>query len=197
MLHLLPTTKVIVTTTSIIVIVIGWVTYTPQKALTEWISLALSLSTIIETSLLVIMQIGWRSIWKLFPILADKYYPDLNGIWQGKITFEDPQGELSVRARIVQDLTQITMDFSTETSESYSLVAHPRVEGGNHILYYIYRNTPKNPQYPEFKGVSILNVKSEKLSLELSGHYFTVRQTRGRVELKRKSSNPKENYRYY
>ncbi len=141
----------------------------------------------------------WRWIWKVIPVLSEIYFPDINGIWQGKIIFnrglEDE--ELDAKVRIKQNLWQINMDLCSTTSKSYALVAYPTLEAGNHKLYYMYQNTPKNPKFDEYKGTAILSVKLEAKPMELSGQYYTIRGTRGRIELKRVSLNPKESYELY
>lgn len=63
------------------------------------------------------------------------------------------------------------MDLCSTTSKSYTLVAYPTVEAGNHKLYYVYHNIPKNPQYPEYKGTSILGVSFSSRAMELKGQY--------------------------
>lgn len=138
----------------------------------------------------------WRFIWKLIPVLAEIYFPDINGIWQGKILFDSgsEQKELDAKVRIKQNLWQINIDLCSTTSKSYTLVAYPTIEAGNHKLYYLYHNTPNKPEYPEYKGTAILNVKLEAKPMELSGRYYTIRSTNGRMELKRISLNPKEDY---
>ena len=138
----------------------------------------------------------WRFIWKLIPLLAEIYFPDVNGIWQGKILFDIglEEKELDAKVRIKQNLWQINIDLCSTTSKSYTLVAYPTIEAGNHQLYYLYHNTPNKPEYPEYKGTAILNVKLEAKPMELSGRYYTIRGTKGRMELKRISLNPKEDY---
>jgi hypothetical protein len=73
-------------------------------------------------------------------------------------------------------------------------VAYPTSEAGNYVIYYVYHNTPKNPEYSEYKGTSLLEIKRGNAPTQLNGHYYTVRGTRGRVELKRISDNPKEHF---
>ncbi len=134
--------------------------------------------------------------------MSETYFPDLNGIWQGKIVFDSDLGnlekrELEAKARIKQTLWQISINLCSTTSKSYTLVAYPTIKAGNYNLYYIYQNTPKKPEYPEYKGTAILNVKLEAKPMELSGQYYTIRGSKGIIELKRISLNPKEDYELY
>jgi hypothetical protein len=160
--------------------------------------ISISITTLDVIAFLVSVYF-WRWIWKIFPLFSEIYFPDINGIWQGKIIFESDsqKKELDAKARIKQNLWQINIGLSSTTSISYTLVAYPSLEAGNHKLYYIYHNTPKNPEYSEYKGTTILNVKIEAKPMELSGQYYTVRGTKGRIELKRISLNPKESYELY
>lgn len=129
------------------------------------------------------------------PALSNQIFPDINGIWEGKIIFHDNNQqlvELDAKARIRQDLWQINMDLHSTTSQSHTLVAYPIIEAGNPKLYYIYHNTPNNPEYSEYKGTTILAVKLEATAVELIGQYYTIRGTRGRLELKRTGADPKQ-----
>lgn len=101
------------------------------------------------------------------------------------------------KARIRQNLWQLTIDMCSETSKSHTLIVHPTIEAGNYRIYYMFHNISKNPEYPEYKGSSILTTKLESRPLELDGHYYTMRGTIGRIELKRISTNPKEKYELY
>lgn len=138
----------------------------------------------------------WRFIWKFVPLLAEIYFPDINGIWQGKIIFhhELQENELDVKAKIKQNLWSINMDLCTTTSKSYTLVAYPTMEAGNKKLYYIYRNIPKNPEYPEYNGTANLDIRLQANPMKLSGAYYTSRKTNGRIDLKQISKNPNEDY---
>lgn len=151
---------------------------------------------VIDILVLSVSLYFWRWLWKSIPLLSDIYFPDLNGIWEGRIIFQsDSESDgLDAKARIRQNLWSIHIDLYSTTSKSYTLIAYPRLESGNRMIYYVYHNIPKNPEYPEYKGTSVLEVKSETEPMKLSGHYFTIRGTKGRIELKRTSINPNENY---
>lgn len=138
----------------------------------------------------------WRVLWRLFPFLGDVYFPDINGIWQGSIKFLDRgvDRELSAKVRIKQNLWSITLDLNSETSKSVTLVAFPMTESGNKILYYVYRNTPKRPDYAEYKGTTILEINTDDEKLYLRGNYYTDRLTNGRIELIRTSDNPNQSH---
>lgn len=143
----------------------------------------------------------WRKIWSIIPIISEIYFPDINGIWAGKIFFLDPSSNqekgLIAKVRIKQNLWKINIDLCSTTSKSYTLVAYPTVEAGNHKLYYVYHNTPKHPSYPEYKGTSILDVSFSSKPMELKGQYYTIRGTKGRIELSRISPNPNDRFELY
>lgn len=154
----------------------------------------------LDIALLIVSVHLWRWFWHHLPPLSEAIFPDINGIWEGKIVFYDEyenERELAARARINQDLWRINIDLSSSTSKSHTLVAYPRIEAGNHLLYYMYHNVPKNPEYPEYKGSSVLTVKLGANTMELNGHYYTVRGTKGRIELKRLSLNSRGDYELY
>ena len=154
----------------------------------------------LDVVVLIVSVSAWRWFWKRIPQLSNLYFPDLNGIWQGNIKFETNTGELralEAKVRIKQNLWSIQLDLCSETSKSSTLVAYPGEELGNKVLYYIYQNVPKNPKHNEYKGTSLLSVDITSASSRLNGHYYTVRGTRGRIELKRISPDPNQPYELY
>jgi hypothetical protein len=132
----------------------------------------------------------------MIPILSEAYFPDINGIWQGKIIFNinENEKELDAKVRIKQSLWNINIDLCSNTSKSSTLIAYPTIEAGNHKIYYIYYNIPNNPEYSEYKGTAILNVQLQSSPMKLNGSYYTIRGTKGRIKLKQISSNPQEDY---
>jgi SMODS-associating 2TM, beta-strand rich effector domain len=68
-------------------------------------------------------------------------------------------------------------------------MAHPKrdPESGRPMLYYVYRVVPKNidPDAGQaYEGSAILKLSNTGIN-ELSGNYFTSRQTKGYFELTR------------
>lgn len=122
----------------------------------------------------------------------------MNGIWEGKIIFDtnpnNATGYLDVKVQIRQDLLTIYMDLLSATSKSHTLLAYPKNESGNKILYYVYQNTPNDPKRPPFNGSARLEVGGSKNAPELQGNYFTNRNSLGRIQLKRISDNPNDSY---
>jgi len=204
MLHLLPGRIILrlfaTINVALLLVIVYWLN-SSSSSLEVIKYLSLSITTLDIIAFLVSVYF-WRWLWKFIPILSEIYFPDINGIWQGEIIFDSNSGnlqnrELEAKARIKQNLWEINIDLCSTTSTSYTLVAYPTREAGNCKLYYIYQNTSKNPEYPEYKGTAILNVKLEAKPMELSGQYYTIRGSKGRIELKRISLNPKEDYELY
>lgn len=130
----------------------------PQATSFETLRYLTFVITFVDILILIFSKYFWRSVWKRVPALSRQIFPDINGIWEGKIIFYDDNQEpteLEAKARIKQNLWQIHMDLQSTTSQSHTLVAYPIIEAGNPKLYYIYHNIPNNPEYPEFKGSDV------------------------------------------
>ncbi len=201
MYHLLPGRKILTSVAFINAFVLAYLAYwlDPSRSSLGILKYLTTSIFILDVVILLISVYFWRWLWKYIPVLSEMYFPDLNGIWEGRIIFQNnlEQNGLEAKARIRQNLWSIHIDLSSTTSKSHTLVAYPTLEAGNRIIYYVYHNTPKNPDYPEYKGTSILTVKSEIIPMQLSGHYFTIRGTKGRIELKRVNLNLNEDYQLY
>ena len=156
--------------------------------------------SILDFAIFITSIYFWRFLWEKIPSISEIYFPDINGIWEGKIVFGDEPNQerkLQAKVRIKQNLWKINMDLCSTTSKSCTLIAYPTIEAGNHKLYYVYQNTPKNPEFPEYKGTSILGVSFSSEPMEMKGQYYTIRGTKGRIELRRESSDPKGDYELY
>ncbi|MBD2005374.1 MULTISPECIES: hypothetical protein [Cyanophyceae] len=201
MFHLLPGRKILTTFAIINIALLFFLVYllTPYNFSLEVIRYVSFSITILDVIAFLISVYFWRLLWKLIPILSEIYFPDINGIWEGKLIFDTglEEEQLKAKVRIKQNLFNININLCSTTSKSYTLVAYPTLEAGNHKLYYVYHNTPKKPEYPEYKGTAILSVKLEAKPMELSGQYYTIRGTKGRIELERISLNSKEDYEFY
>ncbi|NEP19771.1 MAG: hypothetical protein F6J97_23280, partial [Leptolyngbya sp. SIO4C1] len=183
MFHLLPGRKILTTFAFLnvgLILVLLYFLSPSNKSLeiTRYIGVSI---TILDVFAFLISIYFWRAIWEKIPIISEVYFPDINGIWDGKIIFIDAasnqEKELAARVRVKQNLWKINMNLCSATSKSYTLVAYPTIEAGNHKLYYVYHNTPKKPQYPEYKGTSILSISFSSRPMELKGQYYTIRGT--------------------
>lgn len=138
------------------------------------------------------LTLSWRCIWKKIPVLNEVVFPDLNGVWHIDIHWSNgPDNGIAVGTAVIkQSLVKMSMEISTHTSYSETLMVKPKKnnESNRPSLFYIYRNTPKiitasNPG--SYLGTAILNLSLNSES-ELSGNYFTERNTQGHFNLKKK-----------
>jgi len=142
-----------------------------------------------------------RRIWKIARFFNGSLYPDLNGVWEGEIVFEDGKGRLQARAVIRQFLLNTEIDMHTETARSSTLEATPVINSGQFKLYYTYSTKPKEPGYGTYTGSTIFDIRliadGKKKSFELSGYYYTDRATRGRTRLRQISSDTNSDVSFY
>lgn len=130
-----------------------------------------------------------RKIWAGLCKLNNSMYPDLNGTWEGEVTFESNQ-TIRVSAVIRHSLAVTEIDLHGETVKSITLEATPIIEKGQKKLYYVYRSMPKDPKWPSYSGTTLFDLRRTNGGLELSGNYYTARQKIGSIRLKQVSLNP-------
>lgn len=195
MINLLPITKVIAAISVLYAVFISIIlcfVYDVDTGVTEGIIIALKGATALNLLLLGLVYFGWKWLWKKIPLLNKLLFPDLNGEWEMTIHWRwgNKEGVAQATAHIKQDFLKMSMEVSSEDSDSSTLLAKPQKdpESGRAILYYIYRNTPKlkngNLSLP-YKGTAILKLDHTSFNL-LEGNYYTDRSTTGYYELKRK-----------
>lgn len=140
-----------------------------------------------------------RKIWFAMRFFDGSLFPDINGTWEGEITFEG--GKLIARAVIRQTLSHTQIDLHTPTSKSITLESTPVSEGGQPRLYYVHRVTPQNPDWYIYTGSTLFDVRyvqeNGKKFLELSGHYYTDRKTNGRIRLRQIGDDCAQDVSYY
>lgn len=142
-----------------------------------------------------------RRLWRIARFFNGSLYPDLNGLWEGEIIFDDHKGPLRARAVIRQFLLNTEIDMHTESAKSSTLEATPTVSGGQFKLYYTYSAKPKTPGYGSYTGSTIFDIRlvddAGTKKLELSGYYYTDRATRGRTRLRQISSDTDSDISFY
>jgi hypothetical protein len=194
MYHLFPGRKILTSVAFLVATLAAYLAYwfEPTNSSLATLRYISGIIFVVDIAFLLLSTILWRSFWKYIPILSEIIFPDVNGIWEGKILFDNGSDHkyLDAKARVRQNFWSIKIDLYTTTSKSSTLVAYPTNDAGNPMIYYVYHNIPQNPKYPEYKGTSILEIKCGKAPKRLSGHYYTIRGTKGRVELQRVSENP-------
>lgn len=141
-----------------------------------------------------------RKIWKISRWFNKSLFPDINGMWKGEIVTESGD-KIPARARITQTLLYTRIDLHSDTSRSITLETTPAFEGGQYMLYYLYRAIPQDLTRPPYTGSTVFYVRvkdtwNEKY-IELSGHYFTDRKTIGRIRLRQESDSTKDDGSFY
>lgn len=70
---------------------------------------------------------GWRWIWMIIPKLNDWVFPDLNGRWAVEIHWNwgAKKGEKAATAFIKQSLMKVSIELSSDESESETLMVVP------------------------------------------------------------------------
>lgn len=140
-----------------------------------------------------------RKIWSILRIFDETLFPDINGAWEGEISFDGK--ELVARAVIRQTLTHTQIDLHTPTSKSITLESTPVNESGQPRLYYVHRVTPRNPNWHIYTGSTLFDVRRIVVDgakvLELSGTYYTDRKTNGRIRLRRIGEDCTQDVSYF
>jgi len=197
MISLIPIHRIVVTVAVIyalmvsVVLYIYW-HYVDAPTLIASIKFALAGATALNATLLGIIFFAWKSIWKKFPILNTLIFPNLNGLWGMKIHWvgNDASGIVHANATIKQSLVGISMEVDSTSSDSETLLAHPKKDSasGRPLLYYVYRVVPKQIDVDAgatYEGAAILKFDAMENG-SLKGNYFTSRQTKGYFTLERK-----------
>jgi hypothetical protein len=162
-----------------------------QPSLLSSVGIAFSGATLLNALLLFVVYIGWKKIWSMYPDLNRLIFPDLNGLWNMSIHWQNAEksGVVTAKAQIKQDLLRISMEVFSRDSDSETLIALPKrdPESGRPILYYVYRVVPKNIKLDAgapYEGSAILKMSNASYD-RLSGNYFTSRRGTGHFELSR------------
>lgn len=159
--------------------------------LRKLVRFALSGAAVLEIVLMVGMYFGWKWVWRHVPALNRWVYPNIEGEWNITIHWqgEGKKDVVNAKAVIRQDLLRMSMEVRSDKSDSETLIAEPRrnQESGAPLLYYVYTVTPKltdDEAGEPYNGAAILRFFGGKQE-ELSGNYWTSRQTRGHFRLSR------------
>ncbi len=153
----------------------------------------------------VVAGINWF-LWSIFKKWLWKYLifnnwlvmiPDLNGSWSGTLqstwidnTTNKPIPQIETTAIIRQDLSTITIDFSTNEMESRSIIAEISLHPHRRVteINYIYQSDPdavvKHRSEIHYGAAKLIYNKNSK-GETLKGDYWTDRKTTGTITLKR------------
>ena len=168
---------------------IAWYLGESSWSIREYIGIAVSGAAALEVILMGWLYFGWRRLWRRFPALNHLVYPDMGGEWNIEIHWQGSKdhGVVDAKATIRQDFLAVSMEVSSLSSDSQTLIAQPKrdPESGVPLLYYVYIVTPKSmgksAESPYF-GAAILRF-SDAHGGKLSGNYWTTKQTTGHFSL--------------
>lgn len=140
---------------------------------------------------------GWKYVWRLIPSLNHWLFPLIEGKWDMTIHWQgvDASGVVQAEATIKQNFFRISMEVSSNGSDSETLIAQPKKdpESGTPLLYYVYRVTPKlknGESGADYKGAAILKFSPSEALMALKGNYFTSAKTTGYFELVKRLPTP-------
>lgn len=194
MINLLPINRLIAAISVIycatIAITIGFVADNSTPAtIYKNISIAAAGSSALSVVLLFIFHIGWKWLWRRFPVLNTILFPNLDGTWDMSIhyTTDEKSGTVIAKAIIKQDFLKMSMEVESPGSDSKTLIAQPKKdpESGRPFLYYVYQVEPKRigTKIDEsYIGSATLRYSNEDME-NLCGNYFTSAKTHGHFKL--------------
>jgi hypothetical protein len=141
----------------------------------------------------------WRWVWRRFPIVERKTFPDLTGTWEGTLvsTWIDPStgkllppipADLWIRQGLFSMSVKLRTEESTSYSTRYVLEAYP--EAGRFRVWYSYANHPKAEvafRSARHEGVGWLEMDIDSEPDRLAGQYYSDRRTSGDMTFRRVS----------
>jgi hypothetical protein len=155
---------------------------------------------IISTGIVAIASATWRWVWKRFPVIARKLFPDLNGTWVGELvstwtnsTTGEAIAPIPVTIWIRQGIFSTSIKQRTGESTSYSTrcLLEADHEAGRFGFWYSYDNNPR-AQYRQrsarHEGVAWLELDIDTDPERLAGCYYTDRKTSGDFAVRRVST---------
>jgi hypothetical protein len=173
--------------------------YGERASLLHFISLFV---TIITVGVAGVASLTWRHLWRKFPVVARKTFPDLNGTWEGTLvsTWIDPETKkpppIPVTIWIRQTLFSVSIKLRTgdSTSRSTRCVLEAEPDAGRFRVWYSYDNRPRAEvahRSWRHEGVAWLEMDIDADPSRLAGQYYTDRRTTGDVNVRRVSRNMK------
>ncbi|MBN8750333.1 MAG: hypothetical protein J0I65_22885 [Variovorax sp.] len=153
--------------------------------------------TLLGSILVAIFNATWREVWRRFPALQRRAFPDLNGTWEGTLvsTWVDPEtGQtkppIPTTITIRQGLLSMAVSLKTGESTSHSTRAllEKFSETSRFRIWYSYNNDPQ-AQYQHrsspHEGVAFLELDADSDMNRLTGRYYTARRTTGDIDVVR------------
>ncbi|MWA35489.1 hypothetical protein [Burkholderia pseudomallei] len=161
------------------------------------IKIASLVVTIVGTVLVAIFNGTWRWLWRRFPAIQRKTFPDMNGTWQGTLvsTWIDPEtGQpkppilttITIRQGLLS--TSVSLRTGESTSHSTRALLETFPETSRFRIWYSYNNDPQ-AQYQHrsspHEGVAFLELDADANMNRLTGRYYTARRTTGDMDVVR------------
>jgi SMODS-associating 2TM, beta-strand rich effector domain len=194
MWHLLPWRKQVLVVTAL-AIVMAWAI----DAVAEWLQgerapllkFISLIATVIAVGVASVASATWRRIWRKFPVVARKIFPDLTGTWEGNLlsTWIDPSTgathpPIPTTLWIRQSLFSVSIKLRTGESTSYSTryVLEPLPDAGRFRVWYSYDNQPRAEvahKSARHEGVAWLEMDIDADPNRLTGQYYSDRRTTG------------------
>jgi hypothetical protein len=158
-------------------------------------SFFLPLSIVIGVLSLALLIFDWWA-WAWFGFRLFSKRPDLRGTWKGTIRSNWKsadgldRGAIEAYISIYQTYTGFHFRLFTQESQSVTIIASLACEPDDHyVVSGVYRNEPNQlirSRSPIHHGGLILNVSNPSQN-QMSGTYWTDRQTHGEMEFHRVS----------
>lgn len=169
-----------------ILIAVGYALVVKPNSLSGWISIVTKAISAVVLIGLVFVKWLWRFKW-FYPWLVP--FPNLSGKWFGKIKtcYQGNQMDIPLEVAITQTFFQVTVRLKTGESQSISNGAYFPTDTDGKVthLYYSYVNTPNQ----DVRNRSAIHYGTTRLDFDeypvtqLTGEYWTSRQTTGKIEL--------------
>lgn len=153
--------------------------------------------TLVGGALAGVADAIWRPVWRWFPAIQRKTFPDLNGTWEGTLvsTWEDPATKerkppipttITIRQRLFSTTVSLRTGESTSHSTRTFLERFP--ETGHFRIWYSYNNDPQaqvRHRSSKHEGVAYLELDYDTDRNRLTGRYYTDRRTTGDLDVRR------------
>jgi hypothetical protein len=161
-------------------------------------------ATIIAVGFGGLAGMTWRLLWRRFPVIGRKTFPDLNGTWEGHLvsTWIDPASgrpkpPIPTTIWVRQGIFTTSVKLRTGESTSYSTRCLLEADhaAGRFRFWYSYTNDPKAEfryRSARHEGVAWLELDIDTDPERLVGYYYTERKTSGDIDVRRKSRTARE-----
>jgi hypothetical protein len=154
------------------------------------VKLIFLLVSIIGGLFATIAEVAWRPLWRCFPFLQSKMFPDLNGTWKGTLTStwidpktDSPASPIPAEITIRQGLftTCVSLKTTESASRSTRSFLEPFRNERRFRIWYTYDNDPqvrfRDRNFPH-EGVGFLDCEFDVDPNRLTGRYYTDKRAR-------------------